>query len=107
LQHAIIDLIAQGRGLAGDPERVAGAPDAVSRRLKQFDGHLARIDAASCPSVPAHGLGKSDGVGGLLGEDGKQQIDDEFQRRGVVIVKDNMEPISFGVNIVHGQYSPG
>jgi hypothetical protein len=47
-------------------------------------------------------FGKSDRVGQLLLEYRMQKLDDELDRRFIVVVKDYLEVAGLGLNIGHG-----
>jgi hypothetical protein len=76
--------------------------DALSSGLKQFAGFLARIASATCLSVGSDCFGKSERVGELLLEYRMQKLDEEIQRRFIIMVKDHLVMRARRLNVVHG-----
>ena len=82
---------ALGHGFAADPERMTRNQDALARRAKQAMGHVAGIDSAACLAAMANALGQPHGFGDRGLEHRVKQLDDEFLRRVVVIVNDDLD----------------
>ena len=87
--------------LAGDQERMSGSPDASPGRRKQLVGTLARIGPAQRLAIFFDFFQQSGGVGCRLLEYRMQQVDDEFLRRFIVVVKDYLKETGLGLNIAH------
>jgi hypothetical protein len=85
--------------LARDPERMTRVADALSSSFEQFICSLSRIGPAAGSSVLVDGVGKSGRVGQLLLEYRMHKPNDEFFRRFVVVMKDDLEVAGLGVNI--------
>jgi hypothetical protein len=86
---------------ARDQERMSGGADTPSRRCKQLVGALARIGTANSLAVFVDFFEKSGGVGGRRLEHRMQQVDDEFDRRFIVVAKDYLKEAGLGLNIAH------
>jgi hypothetical protein len=65
--------------------------DALARSAKQAIGNVAGVDSAACLSAMVDGPGQSHGFGDRGLEHRMKQLDDEFLRRVVVIVNDDLE----------------
>jgi hypothetical protein len=89
--------------LGRDPQRVAGLADPLPRRLQHRIGDNGGIGATLGLALLADGHGKSARLELRAAKHGPKEIDDEFERRLVIVMKNDLEVADCDRTIAHGK----